>query len=387
YNSARGVSGIKSPDGCASCATAETIPPADPFLTRTPSSIKATTTLADMEGLVTQAEDHGGGWVQLVMHHVCEPGSTGCSDVYSMSPTIFGQFLDWLQTRSAQGTVVKTVDQVIGGSVQPAVDGPAYPTQPGNLVKNPSLEETSAGMPVCFDNGGYGTNTPAYATTSDAHSGSVAETLTVTAWTSGDQKLITKQDSGECSIAVTPGQRYDVGVWYKGAWSGSASADVVMFYEDSTGVWKYWKDGPAVPSTSVWSRATYVTPVVPAGATHLWFGLALVGTGTVTTDDYSAAVHVGGPNPPGTPAVSVASPTSIKVSWPIVPDASVASYTAQAFLNNVLVSQRNCTTATLTCTVSGLTTGTAYTFKVITHGTTGYGDSVYSAPSVVIKPA
>ncbi|HZC53031.1 MAG TPA: fibronectin type III domain-containing protein, partial [Mycobacterium sp.] len=155
----------------------------------------------------------------------------------------------------------------------------------------------------------------------------------------------------------------------------------------STGVWKYWKDGPAVPASASYTHATYVTPLVPAGATHIWFGLALVGKGTVITDDYSAAQHVGAPNAPGTPTVSVASPTSIKVSWPIVADAGVVNYTAQAFVNGVLVPSRNCTTATLSCTVTGLTTGTAYTFEVITHGGTGYGDSAYSPPSAVIKPA
>jgi hypothetical protein len=186
---------------------------------------------------------------------------------------------------------------------------------------------------------------------------------------------------------VTAGHRYDVGLWYKGSWNGSASADIVTFYQDSAGVWHYWKDGPAVAASASYVHATYVTPLVPAGATHIWFGLALVGIGTVTSDDYSAAEHVGAPYAPGTPTVTVAGPTSIKVSWPNEADASVVNYTAQAFLNGVLVSSRNCTTATLTCTVSGLTTGTSYTFKVIAHGTTGYGDSPYSPPSVAIKPA
>jgi hypothetical protein len=388
YNSARGVSGVRSPDGCLSCITAETIPPPTAFLynTRTPSSIKTTTTLADMQGLVTQAENNGGGWVQLVMHHVCDPGA-GCADTYSVPPTLLAQFLDWLQTRTEQGTVVKTVDQVIGGTTKPAVAGPGYPTQPGNLVKNPSLEEVSAGEPVCFEPGGYGLNTTTYTVTSDAHTGSVAERVNVTAWTSGDQKLITKQDTGECALPVTAGHRYDIGLWYKGSWNGSASADLVSFYQDSTGVWHYWKDGPAVAASASYKQATYDTPPVPAGATHIWFGLALVGTGTITSDDYNAAEHVGAPYPPGTPTVTGASPTSIKVSWPNNADAGIVNYTAQAFLNGVLVPSRNCTTATLTCTVNGLTTGTSYTFKVIAHATTGYGDSPYSPPSVAIKPA
>jgi uncharacterized protein (DUF2267 family) len=67
---------------------------------------------------VTGAEQHGGGWVQLVIHHVCDR-----CDAYSMTAADFQALLDWLAPRAAAGTVVQTTAQVIGGPVQPPVHG------------------------------------------------------------------------------------------------------------------------------------------------------------------------------------------------------------------------------------------------------------------------
>jgi peptidoglycan/xylan/chitin deacetylase (PgdA/CDA1 family) len=111
YNSGRGVSGVDDRK-----TFAETIPPADPYATRTPANVKSGTTVATIEGFVTAAEQHGGGWVQLVFHHVCDR-----CDAYSVTLPNFTALLDWLAPRSANGTVVETVAQVIGGPVQPPV--------------------------------------------------------------------------------------------------------------------------------------------------------------------------------------------------------------------------------------------------------------------------
>ncbi len=105
YNSGRTVA--QGPD---------TIPPHDPYATWAMPSVKNSTSVATIEGWVTQAEQSGGGWVQLVFHHVCD----NC-DVYSITPANFTSLLDWLQTRSVNGTVVKTTGEVIGGTVKPPV--------------------------------------------------------------------------------------------------------------------------------------------------------------------------------------------------------------------------------------------------------------------------
>lgn len=111
YNSGRGVSGVDDKK-----TFAETIPPADPYATRTPPNVKSGTTLATIEGFVTAAEQHGGGWVQLVFHHICDR-----CDAYSITLSNFTALLDWLAPRAANGTIVETTAQVIGGPVQPPV--------------------------------------------------------------------------------------------------------------------------------------------------------------------------------------------------------------------------------------------------------------------------
>src|SRR5262245_14971404 len=112
YNSGRGVAGIslKGP-------FAETIPPVDPYATRTPPNPKKATKLATMEDYVLNAEANGGGWVQFVFHRVCE--SCGA---YSIAPAKFTALLDFLQGEVNAGRVsVQTTAQVIGGLVNPPV--------------------------------------------------------------------------------------------------------------------------------------------------------------------------------------------------------------------------------------------------------------------------
>ncbi len=105
YNSGRGVAG-----------GTETIPPLDAYATRTPPNPKKGTSLTTIEGYITDAQASGGGWVQLVFHHVCD----GC-DAYSITPTNFGMLLDWIQSQEANGVTVLTTNEVIGGTVKAPV--------------------------------------------------------------------------------------------------------------------------------------------------------------------------------------------------------------------------------------------------------------------------
>jgi peptidoglycan/xylan/chitin deacetylase (PgdA/CDA1 family) len=284
YNSARAVGGIVSPGACGGCDFAETIPPNELYAMQTPDSIKSDTTLDTIKGFVTQAENHGGGWVQLVLHHVCD----NCTDVYRTSPSTLSAFLDWLALRAANGTVVKTVDQVIGGSTKPLVNGPALnPPTSGNLVYNPSLESGSNGLATCFQFGGYGTNTFAWAQSTDAHTGSFAQRLEISSFTSGDRKLVTKQDANTCAPVATPGHTYTASIWYKGSWAAGVEVKLTLYYRTSAGTWAYWTSGKAAPASSTWVKTpAFTSPPAPAGATGLSIGLSLAGVGTVYTDDY-----------------------------------------------------------------------------------------------------
>jgi len=124
YNAARDVGGLVTPGSCSGCPYANTIPPAEPYALRTSDSVKSTTTLATLQGYVTQAEAHGGGFVPIVFHHVCD----GCA-TDSVSPATLAAFADWLATRGP-ATQVATVDAVIGGVLQPPVPAATDTTPP-----------------------------------------------------------------------------------------------------------------------------------------------------------------------------------------------------------------------------------------------------------------
>jgi peptidoglycan/xylan/chitin deacetylase (PgdA/CDA1 family) len=285
YNNARIVASLRSnPYGCASCVTANAVPPADPYAIKTNTSVRADTTLATLQTYVTQAENDKGGLVPIVFHHI---GSTG--DVNEISLDLFTQFVDWLAHRPSTTKVV-TMDQVMGGAVQPYVAGPALPTALN--VLNPSLEAGSGVTPTCFNPTGYGSNSPTWSRdSSSAHTGSFGEGLTISSWTTGDRKLVIKQDvSGNaCAPAGTPGHQYQPTVWYRGSWSGSTHANIVTYYRDVNGAWQVWATGANLAPSSSMQQASLTTSPLPAGATAVSFGLALVGTGQLSTDDYGMA--------------------------------------------------------------------------------------------------
>jgi peptidoglycan/xylan/chitin deacetylase (PgdA/CDA1 family) len=82
------------------------------------AGVNAAHTLTDVEGAVTRAEAAGGGWVVLMIHHVCD----GCSPENggSVSPAILSAFLDWLAPRSSTGTFVRTMSDVMTDGAAPS---------------------------------------------------------------------------------------------------------------------------------------------------------------------------------------------------------------------------------------------------------------------------
>ena len=285
YNSARTVGALMS--GCPqTCPAAESVPPEDFYSIRTAAPVIPSTSVASIKEQITQAENQGQGWIPVVFHEVCD---NNCSDM-AISPAHFAELLDWLQTRAAHGTVVETVDQVVGGDVKPTVTGPIDSRPAGQLV-NPSLEtpgndnETSApnDPSQCWVRSGYGNNAAEWSRVRTGRFGSWAEQVTVTAYSSGDQKLIYREDSGSCSPAVTPGQTYVLGAWY----NSSAPTRIVAYYRTQTGAWIFWAGSPQEPSSADWRQISWKTPPAPADATRVSFGLQLASVGTLTTDDYT----------------------------------------------------------------------------------------------------
>ncbi|MBG6223806.1 peptidoglycan/xylan/chitin deacetylase (PgdA/CDA1 family) [Arthrobacter sp. CAN_A2] len=289
YNSARGLGDIQTRFSCAGCPLAERIPPANPWNTAAPDQVENTWTLADLQNAVTRAESVG-GWMQLTFHRFASPAT----DPLAVTPALFDQFAAWLKTRPST-TTVRTVDQVIGGTVKPAVAGPAVPPPPvgGNLVKNPGLETLTNGVPQCWNEGGYGTNTRTFSVVA-GRTGARAERLVVSGYVDGDAKLLPALDLGGCSPSATAGRTYNLGAWYK----STANTQFALYYRTGVGSWKYWTSSPWFAPSSTFQKATWTTPPLPAGANGLSFGLNLFSNGTLTTDDYEMFDVASVPTPP-----------------------------------------------------------------------------------------
>jgi peptidoglycan/xylan/chitin deacetylase (PgdA/CDA1 family) len=111
YDSARTVSGVSI--HVNKDQLGETIPPADPYATRTPPNPKKATKLTTMQGYVTNAEAGVAAsgqslWIQFVFHRYCD---AHCG-AYTIQPTKFEALLDFLQTEE-QGqrvTVLTTAE-------------------------------------------------------------------------------------------------------------------------------------------------------------------------------------------------------------------------------------------------------------------------------------
>ena len=158
-------------------------------------------------------------------------------------------------------------------------------------IENPSLELTVNNAPICFSQSGWGDHTYSWSLTNDAHTGTVAQSITLSNYVSGDRKLI-MTESTDCGPAVTPGNQYDLSVWYK---STSASVSLTVFRHSGAG-WTYWTDLTQPGAAANWSEVTATTPVIPDGTDQIAFGISLSGNGTLITDDYSIALS-GSNNP------------------------------------------------------------------------------------------
>lgn len=229
YTSARGVGDV----GCLpGCVPAESVPPADAFVVRTPAGITDTTTLDTMKGYVTRAVASGGGWIVFTFHNFCETAGCGSN---GMKPSVLDALLDWLQTRPAAEVAVRTVRQVMA---VPA------PPPPPNMLQNPGLESGVAATGVgCWlraaTGGAGGGNSATWAHSSDTSSGLNAETVTITTYGDGDQKLVSVQDpvvakpALDAPAAATTGGALPASTWYYRLTATSAAGETLPSAEVS----------------------------------------------------------------------------------------------------------------------------------------------------------
>lgn len=289
YDSARTIEGLRSP-GCPTCEPVESIPAVDPYAVRAAGEIEDSWTAAYLESLVLDASATGGGWLPLIVHHVCD---SGCGN-FSIRPAVLAEFLSWLNLRQQFNlNRVLTVAQATGGPDRPAVTVPAAPA---HGVVQPSLEQTApsaissdqetivaSGFPACWMPGGYGDNTPTWQRTKDAHTGAWAERLTMSKYVNGDAKLVQRFDLGECVIPVKSGEDHVLHTWYR----SSTRLQYSVYYRTPSGRWTFWKSSPFFAPKAHWSEATWRAPPLPPDATGLSFGLAIASDGWLVTDDSS----------------------------------------------------------------------------------------------------
>jgi len=280
YSSARRVGGLYDPAGCTTCPVRETIAPAEPFGVLTPGSVIDTTSLEDLQRAVTDAESAGGGWVVFVIHHVCDD----CGEL-AMSPALLDDFLAWLEARAAQGTVVATVDQIIGGATRPTVAGPppVRPLPSEQLLANGELENWPGeqNQPAdCWMFGGNGEG-QVWSRSSDAWSGTWSQRI-VMSDREGNARLLSQQDMGTCATPARGGQSFHFTARYKGTSYGLP----VAYYRNHLGNWVSWSHAPSfIEPTEEWTLASWGPPALPEDATAVSFGMSLLTEGEGYVDD------------------------------------------------------------------------------------------------------
>ena len=297
YNSGRGLGGTYS-EGCLNCPPQESLRPADPNLLKAPRQVERDWTLADLQEEVTSAEAEG-GWVILTFHGLC-PYECDWIDI---DEQLFTEFAAWLAQRTTtENTVVRTVQEVIGGPKAPPVEGPAaQPAPPGqNGIRNPDLEQWTDKAPTCWIQAGYGSNQAEFIRDAGI-SGSTGSRTTIRSYQDGDAKLTPKQDLGACAPAVEAGRSYSLRAWY----TSDVRTQFSVHYRDNTGEWHFWVASPFLEPSADFAPAEWTTPTVPEGAVALSFGLAISGEGYIVTDDYGlydAESAPPAPARPGAPA-------------------------------------------------------------------------------------
>jgi peptidoglycan/xylan/chitin deacetylase (PgdA/CDA1 family) len=138
YSNARSVGGV----GPGAAGPAETIPPQDPWVIHTRGSVEAVDTVDVVKQWILEAEGVGDGWLPLVFHHVCDPNDpTPVNDMCEdsrMLPDEFDELLDFLESREAFGTQVRTVQDVMED-----------PPTPPNVDQTPPTTQISCDGGIC----------------------------------------------------------------------------------------------------------------------------------------------------------------------------------------------------------------------------------------------
>lgn len=297
FNSARLLGDLRSPDGCDGCLPTESIPPADPHAVRAPAQVTDAWTLADLTGLVAQAQSAGSGWMPITFHRVCTV--SGCSGI-GVTTAILDEFAAYLRAEVDAGRIeVRTTHAVIGGDQKPVRRGDWDPGQvatEGNRLRNPTFEDWPAGAsaPTCWQANTWGKHSVTFARADD----SAGMVIAVRDYESGSSSLIPKLDLGDCTPAAEPGAQYVLTTTH----TSTATTQYAAYLRDARGTWRYWQSSQWFAPSPESSEATWTTPAMPAGTTGFAFGLTLFSNGTLTLQSASMTIaKADGSRPPPVP--------------------------------------------------------------------------------------
>ncbi len=178
-------------------------------------------------------------------------------------------------------------------------------------------------------------------------------------------------------VTAVPGTASATVSWTAANPNGAAvTGNTVSAYQGTT----------LVTTTGAGAVTTATVPGLTNGTTYTFTVKATNDVGTGAESSVSNAVVAGAP---GLPAAVTATrgDTSASVSWTAAPAnaAAISGSTIKAYQGTTLVSSTPVSGAATSGTVTGLTNGTAYTFKVTSTNT--YGTGPESAPSNAVTPA
>ncbi len=146
-----------------------------------------------------------------------------------------------------------------------------------------------------------------------------------------------------------------------------------------------------VAQTAVTFASTATSETVPAlvnGTAYTFRVAAKTASGTGPQTGASPAVTIGAPTPPSTPAV-VAGNASATLSWtaPSTNGSAITGYVVTPFIASVAQTPVTFASTATSQTVTGLVSGTAYTFRVAAKNANGTGvQSLASAATTVGAP-
>ncbi len=149
-----------------------------------------------------------------------------------------------------------------------------------NLISNESVESASAGQPSNWQFNRWGSNTATASYSADAHTGSRALGVTMSAHTDGDAKWL------HDAVGVAPNTEYTYSSWYK----SSVTTEIDLQYKKTDGSFSY-AFAKIVPAASDWTQVTtnFTTPsdVASVRVMHIVYT-----AGSLMTDDFSLTTAV-----------------------------------------------------------------------------------------------